>query len=417
MLATEALDLVLLVFWLGTWGLVAVIYAHTIGVSLFSIRAPERIRSHPPAKRFAVLIPAHNESSVLGDLLEDLRGQSYPEALADIHVIADNCMDGTAEVARSFPGVRVYTRSGTAMGKGDALRVALADIWDRTDGDPRRDYDAFVFFDADNRVSRDFLQIMNDELCEGHPFIQGYLGTKNPRDNWITRVVHLSYLMTNRLWQLGKSRAGLPSQCGGTGFCIDAGVLGDLGWPMSSQTEDLEMVCLLALRGTFPKWSHHAVVYDEKPTSVRVALHQRIRWMRGHFTNLFRFLGPLLRAGVTRRDPRLLDCALYLLYPLCALSIGAQSLMWLLSMTIAPGLFVLSPPFPMVLLILLVLVYYPILGILLETRSPRELVYLPLLMVFNWIWVAAATLALVTFWWDEWYHTRHGASLDDGLVL
>src|SRR5207247_9446827 len=83
-------------------------------------------------------------------------------------------------------------------------------------------YDAFTFFDADNRVSLNFLQKMNTELCSGNRFVQGYLGTKNPFDNWVTRVIYQSYAMTNRLCQLGQRRTGLPSQRGGPGSCNTA---------------------------------------------------------------------------------------------------------------------------------------------------------------------------------------------------
>jgi len=277
-------------------------------------------------------------------------------------------------------------------------------------------YDAFTFFDADNRVSLNFLQKMNTELCSGNRFIQGYLGTKNPFDNWVTRVIYQSYAMTNRLWQLGKRRTGLPSQCGGTGFCIDADLLAELGWPMTTITEDLEMVCVLAQRGVFPVWSPEAVVYDEKPRSVRVAMRQRIRWMRGHFTNLFRFFIPLLRTGIRKRDVRVLDCALYLLYPLSIFAVGIQSVLWLLGAFIIPHLTVLHPG-PLFFLILAMATYYPILGIYLETKSLRELLYFPLLLVFNWTWVLACFVALFTFRNRTWYHTPHGSTLDDGIHL
>jgi cellulose synthase/poly-beta-1,6-N-acetylglucosamine synthase-like glycosyltransferase len=296
------------------------------------------------------------------------------------------------------------------------LRFGIARILTESESKPGDSYHAFVFFDADNRVSSNFLQKMNNELCRGNRFIQGYLGTKNPYDNWVTRVIYHSYAMTNRLWQLGKRRTGLPSQCGGTGFCLESELLEDLGWPVTTTTEDLEMVCLLAQRGVFPVWSPEAVVYDEKPRSVRVAVRQRIRWMRGHFNNLFRFFLPLVRTGIRTRDVRVLDCAFYLLYPLSIFAVGIQSILWLIGATVAPHLAVLHPG-ALSLLILAMATYYPALGIYLETRSLRELRYLPLLFVFNWTWVFACFVALFTFRNRSWYHTPHGSTLDDGIRL
>lgn len=411
------IDVVLAGFWILTWILIGTIYFHAVTLSFFGLRKREGTPDHPPEKRFAVLIPAHNEEGVLRPLLEDLRNQDYPKELVDVFVIADNCTDRTSDVAQAVPGVHAFVRSGGAMGKGAALRYALERVLAETGPDGALHYDAVVFFDADNRVSSNFLQKMNTELCEGHRFIQGYLGTKNPFDNWVTRVIYDSYCMTNRLWQLGKRNAGLPSQCGGTGFCVDAKILRDLGWPMTSITEDLEMVCLLAQKSIFPVWCHDAVVYDEKPSSIRVALKQRTRWMRGHFTNTFRYFVPLVRRGIAEQDVRLLDCALYLLYPLAVLSIGMQGILWLLSATVVPNLLVVRPALPILVLILAIVTYYPILGVYLETRSLKELAYLPILLVFNWTWVLACFTAIVTFRDRRWYHTPHSATLDREIQL
>jgi len=411
------LDYLLAFFWIFSWTLIAIIYAHSVALSVFGVRPWRRKNEHAPRKRFAVLVPAHNEASVIRPLLEDLQGQSYPRDLFDVYVIADNCTDDTAHVAASVRGVRVILRNGGGEGKGQALRAALETVLGPLEGTSTPAYDAIVFFDADNRVSRDFLRKVNSELCDGHRFIQGYLGTKNAHDNWVTRAIYQSYCMTNRLWQLGKRRAGLPSQCGGTGFCVDADILRDLGWPMTSTTEDLEMVCLLALKGIYPVWCHDARVYDEKPTSVRVALNQRIRWMRGHFTNLFRYIGPLFISGVRDRDAKKLDCALYLLYPIAVLCIGIQGILWFLGHFLIPGLLVVHPGFPLILLVVAIMTYYPILGIYLETKSWREVLHLPILLAFNWIWVMACFVALFTFRDRRWYHTPHKAALDHGIRL
>ena len=411
-----AVDVILLAFWLFSWILIGTIYLHSVFLSVFGIRRWKPQPDHAPKKRFAVLVAAHNEETVIKPLLQDLMDQDYPRSLYDVYVIADSCTDRTVEVARSVADVRVLIKSGPTRGKGLAMRAGIEWILKDAETNEGQAYDAFTFFDADNRVSANFLRKMNTELCNGNRLVQGYLGTKNPYDNWVTRVIYQSYAMTNRLWQLGKRRAGLPSQCGGTGFCIEAELLADLGWPMTTMTEDLEMVCLLAQRGVFPIWSPEAVVYDEKPRSIQVAMRQRVRWMRGHFMNLFRFFLPLLRIGIRKRDVRVLDCALYLLYPLSILAVGIQSSLWLLSVTVVPNLAVLHPG-PLVFLILAMVTYYPILGIYLETRSARELLYLPLLLAFNWTWVLACFIAFVTFRNRTWYHTPHSSTLDDGIRL
>ena len=86
-----------------------------------------KARPHGPAKdnRYAVLICARNEQRVIGDLIASLRGQTYSQGLLSIFVLADNCTDGTASIAREH-GARVFERQNKMqVGKGYALQELL----------------------------------------------------------------------------------------------------------------------------------------------------------------------------------------------------------------------------------------------------------------------------------------------------
>jgi cellulose synthase/poly-beta-1,6-N-acetylglucosamine synthase-like glycosyltransferase len=94
---------------------------------------PARRNSRPcgapgaPIYSVAVVIPAHNESSNVTSSLLSLTRCLRPQALTrlDIVVIADNCTDDTAEVARSV-GARVIERMDeTGRGKGYALQYGF----------------------------------------------------------------------------------------------------------------------------------------------------------------------------------------------------------------------------------------------------------------------------------------------------
>ena len=92
-----------------------------------------KARPHGPAKdnRYAVLICARNEQRVIGDLIASLRGQTYSQSLLSIFVLADNCTDDTAMVAR-VAGANVYERfNQVQVGKGYALRSCWS-TWSRT---------------------------------------------------------------------------------------------------------------------------------------------------------------------------------------------------------------------------------------------------------------------------------------------
>ena len=60
--------------------------------------------------KFMAILPAHNEENVIENLIESLKNQDYPKELLDIYVIADNCTDKTAEIARKA-GAIVLERS------------------------------------------------------------------------------------------------------------------------------------------------------------------------------------------------------------------------------------------------------------------------------------------------------------------
>ena len=105
-----------------------------------------------PASKFAIVIPAHNESAVLSDLLENLKLLKYPKELYDVYVIADNCTDNTADIAREH-GAFVFERTNKELvGKGYAMDWVFPKIFALN-----KNYDAFCVFDSDNLVHLDFL--------------------------------------------------------------------------------------------------------------------------------------------------------------------------------------------------------------------------------------------------------------------
>src|SRR5690554_4075022 len=153
-------------------------------------------REHYPQSRFAILIPAHNEAPVIGKLIENLLELDYPRHLYEIFVIADNCSDDTALVARSY-GVTVWERySRNRRGKGYALADALK-LFGLSGAHDDSPYDAVVIFDADNLVAPNYLRVMNNRLLEGEKLIQCFIDSKNPDDNWVTAAYSITFWYNN----------------------------------------------------------------------------------------------------------------------------------------------------------------------------------------------------------------------------
>lgn len=303
--------------------LIFAVGCYFFGVSVFGwIKRKDERGYILPAKRFALVVAAHNEERVISQVVDSLKQLNYPENMYDIFVIADNCTDRTAELAREH-GAIVYERTDNERrGKGYALEWMFEKLFAMEDK-----YDAVSVFDADNVVSANFLLEMNKQLCRGHRVVQGYIDSKNPFDSWITCSYSIAFWLCNRIFQLPRYYLGLSNSLCGTGFCIEMSILKEIGWGATCLTEDLEFTMKLALNGIKIGWAHNAVVYDEKPITFRQSWRQRIRWMQGHADCASRFLGELFRKAFREGSLVAFDCAVYLFQPIRYIFIGLMTLM------------------------------------------------------------------------------------------
>ena len=133
-----------------------------------------KARPHGPAKdnRYAVLICARNEQRVIGDLIASLRGQTYSQSLLSIFVLADNCTDDTAMVAR-VAGANVYERfNQVQVGKGYALQELLEHL----EQDYPQGFDGYFVFDADNILAPNYVEAMNRTFSDGHDIVTSGCG-------------------------------------------------------------------------------------------------------------------------------------------------------------------------------------------------------------------------------------------------
>ena len=252
---------------------------------------------HDPESRFLVLVPAHNEEKVISGIIRNLQQMDYPKELYDFYIIADNCTDHTADVARSLGANVIETRKESPdapTGKPIALRKALDAL-----GDYQNRYDLMMIFDADNLMDVNMFREVNSQYLDKNKpdFIQCYLGCKN-KNGSIAWIDYSGFTLTNRFFQLGKHRLGLNCGIGGTGFAMSTEYLYERGgWTTRSLTEDFEIQVEATMEGRRILWNHNTRVYDEKPTKFKASLRQKNRWGQGRWyvtihetANLFRCL-------------------------------------------------------------------------------------------------------------------------------
>ena len=288
---------------------------YILGTALFSFLPYKEEKFLTPKHRFAVLVAAHNEEQVIGDLVENLAILDYPKELFDIYVVADNCNDRTATIAEDA-GAIVYQRTNlTERGKGFAVEWMLGNLFKLDNS-----YDAVVFFDADNIVHPRFLIEMNNRLEKGEEVIQGFIDAKNPNDTWIAGTFAIAFWLVNHFWHLSKYKLGLSAVLGGTGMCISFKTLEKFGWGATSLVEDMEFTMKVLCEGIKTTWNHDAIVYDEKPLTFMQSWRQRKRWAQGHFDVAHRYIPRLLSEGIKQRKGYVLDGVIHLLQPYFLLS-------------------------------------------------------------------------------------------------
>ena len=257
--------------------------------------------------RFMAVIPAHNENSVIGNLIESLKKQDYPKELYDIYVIADNCTDNTAEIARNA-GAIVYERFDEKnKTKGHALNWFL-----NKKIEEEAPYDAFCVFDADNIVDENFIKNMNKKLCQGEDVVQGYRDIKNPTDSWVSAGYAIFYWTMNRFYHLARYNLGLSPLINGTGFMVKFDVVKPNGWDTKTLTEDIEFSLKRIIVGKKLGWATDAIVYDEQPVDFRQSWSQRSRWTVGHIQCIQNYTKDLAVATKEKKTLMNFDGFLYI---------------------------------------------------------------------------------------------------------
>jgi cellulose synthase/poly-beta-1,6-N-acetylglucosamine synthase-like glycosyltransferase len=223
--------------------------------------------------RLAVVIPAHNEQAVLANCIDSLLASGTTQNPDDVFVIADNCTDETANIARA-KGVSVLERHDEQnRGKGFALEFAFNYL--------RRGYEAFVVLDADSVVPTGFLDEFRLAFSRGAQAVQCIYLVANPEESNATRLMDLSLRAFNKVRPAGRQRWGQSVGILGNGFALSRSTLETVPYTASSVVEDLEYHLALLRAGIKVELLSHAQVSGLMPNSNKARSTQRARWEGG----------------------------------------------------------------------------------------------------------------------------------------
>lgn len=294
--------------------------AYLFVLTLLSARPPRPLRSSG-RMRFDVVIPAHNEAARIGRSLASLGRLDWPPDRFRLLVVADNCDDATATVARAA-GARVLERNDAAhRGKGYALQRAFSDSLEAGWAD------AVAIVDADAEVSANLLEAFAARIEAGAGAVQAHYGVLNPDESWRTRLIALAHGAFHGVRSRARERLDLSCGLRGNGWCVSHRVLRQVPYRAFSLTEDLEYGIALGLAGERVHYADEAHADAEMASGENIAQRQRQRWEDGRFDLIRSRVVPLLRAAARTRSALQFDLALDLLVlPLSYVALNVAAL-------------------------------------------------------------------------------------------
>jgi cellulose synthase/poly-beta-1,6-N-acetylglucosamine synthase-like glycosyltransferase len=257
--------------------------------------------------RFDVIVPAHNEAAGIARTVASVLALDWPADRFRLLVVADNCSDSTAEIARAA-GATVLERTDPARrGKGYALAHAFA----ASAADAFAD--AVLVIDADSEISANLLAACAARLEGGAAAVQVHNGVLNPLAAWRTRLLTIAQGAFHVVRSRARARLGVSAGIRGNGWCVTHELLRRVPFHSYSLAEDLEYGVALGLAGVRVHYAGEALANAEMLTRATAAGSQRRRWERGRFSLIRTKALPLLRAGLTRPSAVCLDLACDLL--------------------------------------------------------------------------------------------------------
>ena len=344
--------------------------AYLYALAIIGIFGKKKASLPPVDFDFLILVPAHNEAAVIETTLKSLK-RLRPIGNIEIAVIADNCTDNTALLARRH-NVTVWERNNPdERGKGYALNFGLS----RYD---LNKFNAVAIVDADTIVKPDMLEIMAASLCQGCGAVQVSYEMTAATNTPLAWLQHMASMAENIFFYHGRSVIGLPVLLRGTGMALASDVLKKHPWKSYSITEDVDYAVDLIKAGVKIEFTVNTSVSSPAASTYAQSSQQKTRWASGTFGLIIEKSFSLIKAAIVQRRPILMELALSFWLLSRPLLIFICFLLFGVSLAASPGLNIFFTVWAAMLILLLIL--YLIGGILfLEDKKPalKALLHLP----------------------------------------
>ncbi len=297
------------------------IFECTLG--LFPARRYKSYEDTESTKQSAViLIPAHNEESVISHTLKNLQG--HVNETDQVIVIADNCQDKTAQIVRDHGFTAIERKSENERGKGYALAFGM-EYLKQQDSQP----EIVVIVDADCLLADEALAILKREVQKrGRPVQACYLMLSGEITRLGVKVSEFAFMVKNKIRLRGLSRLGMPVPLTGTGMAFPWQAIANAQLATGDIVEDMRLGVELAEHGMGATYCDAAQVYSFFPANEDAERTQRERWEHGHLSTLCQFAPRLLKRAITKPSIEALGMMIDLVIPPLSLLVMIIGAVW-----------------------------------------------------------------------------------------
>ena len=309
----------------GLFLLCSILFVESIAACLSSFSFQKiSEKEHIKDKKVTVLVPAHNEETVIRSTLLNLSQELQNRQ--DLVVVADNCTDSTAEIARDV-GVTVTEREDkNFQGKGYALDYGLRYI------EQSRPSDVVVFVDADCMVAPGAIESLSQTaIATQRPVQATYLMEKPKSSSPKQSVSAFAFKVKNFVRPLGLNQLKMPCLLTGTGMAFPIDAIRSVDLANGNLVEDMKLGFDLSIAGYPPLFCPQVNVTGKLPSQQQAAKTQRTRWEHGHLQTLLTYVPKLFAASLKQKRLDLFISAL----DLCVPPLSLLVIFWLFSMLIS----------------------------------------------------------------------------------
>ena len=249
--------------------------------------------------RFIILIPAYRNGASALQTVRSILGQTYPQRLFDVTVIADQ-LDEMSNFHLAQQPITLLTPNFSKSSRAKSLQLAVNNL-------PQfKLYDIAVVLNPGNLVEPEFLTQLNDAYeAAGTKAIQCHLVSQN-RDTVSARLSAIFEEINNSIFRRGHITLGLSAAAASSAMVFD------FNWfktnIMSTKTswDDKELEARLLRQHIFVDYFDNIMVYSEKTRSAEDFNRQRRRWLLSHLSTIVRNIR-FLPGAILQRHYDLID--------------------------------------------------------------------------------------------------------------